>query len=292
MDFKTFKKASELRKGDVIVAGKINDSIQSINYLKSKTNTVIKITGRTFNYNLSPNDKVEIYDVEKELSVLTPSDLAKIDRELMKSALRKQDNPFAICTDSVGNQDSAKYERCVQHVKAKYGKDWNAEHENMNTDLMSTSDQRMDTVRPDLTDDTTSADMMDTRRVVGKVIGSNAKDRMVNEAIILLMRGKSFGLSGKSKSNALQALKTVDEEGKYKSEYPQMVEFIVNQFKEANKSQLQKEVIQKISDAQIEADPVDAYISEGVGWGHIREVLEDAGWSESEIKSVERAIYD
>ena len=99
----------------------------------------------------------------------------KINRELMKSALQKQDNPFAICTASVGRENKDKYERCVMHLKDKLGikkdleeKDWNAEHENMNADLMSTSEQNYSTERPDLTDDTTAADMFDTRRLVDR----------------------------------------------------------------------------------------------------------------------------
>ena len=26
-------------------------------------------------------------------------------------------NPWAVCTDKVGREDKAKYERCVQHIK-------------------------------------------------------------------------------------------------------------------------------------------------------------------------------
>lgn len=28
-------------------------------------------------------------------------------------------NPWAVCTDKVGREDEAKYERCVKHVKEK-----------------------------------------------------------------------------------------------------------------------------------------------------------------------------
>ena len=34
---------------------------------------------------------------------------------------QKKNNPFAICTASVGRRNRAKYERCVQDVKKRQG---------------------------------------------------------------------------------------------------------------------------------------------------------------------------
>jgi len=66
-------------------------------------------------------------------SMLLKSDLERIDKAVLKSklsTLTKQDNPFAICTESVGRDDKAKYESCVMHLKEKFGikKDFADEH--------------------------------------------------------------------------------------------------------------------------------------------------------------------
>lgn len=42
-------------------------------------------------------------------------------RQLVREEAEEKGNPWAICTDSVGREDKAKYERCVQKVKKKTG---------------------------------------------------------------------------------------------------------------------------------------------------------------------------
>jgi len=43
--------------------------------------------------------------------------LKKVEEEIKKG----QNNPWAICTASVGRDDVEKYERCVRHVKKRLG---------------------------------------------------------------------------------------------------------------------------------------------------------------------------
>jgi hypothetical protein len=53
---------------------------------------------------------------------LSKSELRDIDRLIFKDrVLKKESNPFAICSASVGREDQNKYEDCVQEVKAKIG---------------------------------------------------------------------------------------------------------------------------------------------------------------------------
>ena len=41
--------------------------------------------------------------------------------KILEEAKKKQPNPWAVCTASVGREDKAKYERCVMDVKHKHG---------------------------------------------------------------------------------------------------------------------------------------------------------------------------
>ena len=47
--------------------------------------------------------------------------LSSPQRRRLEEAKKKENNPWAICTSSVGRDDKAKYERCVLKVKKKTG---------------------------------------------------------------------------------------------------------------------------------------------------------------------------
>ncbi len=58
--------------------------------------------------------------IKKQIS-FTKSEENSIKKELFKSLIRKQNNPFAICTSALGEQHTDKWERCVLHLKEKFG---------------------------------------------------------------------------------------------------------------------------------------------------------------------------
>ena len=43
------------------------------------------------------------------------------EEEAMGEATKKENNPWAICTASVGRKDKEKYEKCVKGVKRESG---------------------------------------------------------------------------------------------------------------------------------------------------------------------------
>jgi len=53
-------------------------------------------------------------------TTLSKSDKQKISKEIFKASMKKESNPWAICTASVG-RESAKYEDCVMDVKGTLG---------------------------------------------------------------------------------------------------------------------------------------------------------------------------
>jgi len=65
------------------------------------------------NYEDVPKD-YGMYDDEKY------EEVKKAVREALMNE-KEKGNPWAICTDSVGRDDKAKYERCVQDIKKKTG---------------------------------------------------------------------------------------------------------------------------------------------------------------------------
>ena len=113
---KTTKIASDLQRGDVLAKGEI----LALDY----SGSVVKAIGKTFKVSLAPTQVVEVLFVNKS-SPLTATDKNAIQKEIFKSAmagnLKKDDSPFAICTASVGRENSEKYEACVLDVKAKLG---------------------------------------------------------------------------------------------------------------------------------------------------------------------------
>lgn len=54
-------------------------------------------------------------------SKLTASQAKDLDLTAVQKFIAEQPNPWAICTDSVGRKDKAKYERCIRKVKQQYG---------------------------------------------------------------------------------------------------------------------------------------------------------------------------
>ena len=60
--------------------------------------------------------------VGDQIMKITKARLKEIIKEelaalLAERSTEKENNPWAICTDSVGREDKKKYERCVQSVK-------------------------------------------------------------------------------------------------------------------------------------------------------------------------------
>ena len=51
---------------------------------------------------------------------ITNSELARAIKEEIAELL-EEDNPWAICTASVGREDKEKYEKCVKSVKKQNG---------------------------------------------------------------------------------------------------------------------------------------------------------------------------
>jgi len=115
---KSRKRIEDLKVGDTIVEGISHDTIQSIDASGDTTH----VTGRNYNYMFKAGDTVEVLDIEKSKEViLLKSELDKIDKEVFKAKIQKQNNPWAICTESVGRDDKAKFESCVMHLKDKFG---------------------------------------------------------------------------------------------------------------------------------------------------------------------------
>lgn len=88
---------------------------------------------RNFAKQVSMREMFEISDVDKPANpgsyniaanLVAKSDstgLQKGDLLSIEEAIEKQQNPWAICTETVGREDKDRFERCVMHVKERLG---------------------------------------------------------------------------------------------------------------------------------------------------------------------------
>lgn len=70
-------------------------------------------------------------------NVATETESPTLEETIKSLPIEKQDNPWAICTAQVGREDKAKYERCVQDVKAKLGKSMNKDFKPIDSKMWS-----------------------------------------------------------------------------------------------------------------------------------------------------------
>ena len=64
-------------------------------------------------------EEIELVLTNEEVEEFFGVKVEELEKEELTEAEAGDDNPWAICTDSVGRGDEDKYERCIKKVKEK-----------------------------------------------------------------------------------------------------------------------------------------------------------------------------